>query len=339
MKTTYIFLHNFRCSGNSINLAIRNYFMGDHVKLGVVKEQVVSHSALLESCRIKQPKFILGHNVFGLHKQFDFPCRYFVNFRDPIDRLVSGFATWSKVQYQDIIQYYQDHEERSNGMTYRMLGFGKNPDTGRWYDFHNNSSLKHLPQIDDSLFSEALENLNREVDAALISEHYCQSLVNFERQLSLPPLVCPQGMTFNQNKTFVETKHFSKQIIDILEEENRWDRQLYNEAVKLLNRQVSEQDDSFLDDVRIRQILDSMMKIKGTDVLDDQLVINKLKMGINTLLHLGMKQELVAVIDLFISSVSINQATARSIIELLNNVLDKDDLGRLTNTLTQKSAA
>ena len=333
-KTTYIFLHNFRCTGNALNLALRNYFMHDHVKLGVVNEKVYSHDEIVKQARARQPQFILGHNVFGLHRRFDFPCRYFVNLRDPVERLISGFVTWSKVQGQSLHDYYQTHEEQSNGMTYRLLGFGKRDQN--LVDFNSDKAITAYPDLNETLFQQAKDNLDEYVDVILLSELFTESVANMEHRLQLPALVCPQGIYFNQSKTFINAKHFPLREIDQLRENNRWDYELYQYAKTKLQAQLAQHDSTFWEAVRIRQLLTAMMKEPGVDVVDGTQVVTKLQNGLNTLLYLGMGKDLVPVISLFINSISIDIHAARQIVKALTNILAPNEMEKLSTALLVK---
>lgn len=333
-KTTHIFLHNFRCTGNSLNLALRNYFMHDHVKYGQVNDKTFTYDEVVTLARKRQPKFILGHNSFGLHRQFDFPCRYFVNFRDPVERLVSGFVTWTKVGGQNIEEYYRDHLERSNGMTYRLLGFGKRDQ--QLYDFNLDQPIESLPEIDDTLFQQAIDNLSEFADVILVSEMFSESIVNMEETLQLPDLVCPQGIFYNQSKTFISAKHFPSTILEELRDANQWDYKLYDHAKQRLQSMLAERDDAFWEKVRIRKLMTDMMKEPHLDVVDGTMIVNKLQNGLNALLGLGRYDDVVPVVSLFINSVTVDIKAAQNIVQALRGTVKPDGIKTLQGVLEGK---
>ncbi len=333
MKITYIFLHNFRCTGNALNLAIGHYFRQDHIKLGRWGNRDVSYPELLELCK-QQPSFVLGHNVFGLHQKLGYACRYFVNFREPIARLVSGFAGWSGVAGQDIRSYYAEHEERSNGMTYRLLGYGML--NGKPYDFKRQEAINAYPHIDEALFAQVQENFNEWVDGIFVSERFEESLLNFENKLSLPNLVYPQGLTFNQNKTSFKPEHFPQSVLDDLRALNEWDEQLYNLANERLDRELSDRDETFFEQVRLRKILTDMLKVPGQDLVEGQLMLKKLQAGLNNLHYLGMHEELAQVLALFLASPTISKTGAGEIVDQVKSFLSVSQYETLKRIVTEK---
>lgn len=296
-KTTQIFLHNFRCTGNTLNNLLSYHFRNDYLKLGTIGPNFFTYEDVLKRAKEKQPKFILGHNCFGLHQHLEYPCRYFVNFRKPIDRLASGFIVWlHQSKASNFSSYYAEHSEKKNGFVKRLIGIGKNP--YGWFDYTTNSSLKAEPEMNENDLERAKKNLDDFCDNIFFTEYFVEACILFEKKNGFKPLVLLDSMNFNRSHSFLNTQHLRKEWIEEIEQNNQLDQKLYDHAMNRFQNELKTLTESDFENVRTRKILQEMFKVTNKDLLDNQDIGHCLERGIQELAHFEMQKEIADILNL-----------------------------------------
>lgn len=257
--TPLIFLHNFRCSGNTINMYFVQQTKTPIFKLGTHHDRVLTYGDFLQAGRQGGAQFYLGHFVYGAHRHLSGPARYFTNIRKPLARMVSGYLAFSDFQ-QPLLPWLETHFEADNGMTKRLAGIGVSPEDGVTpYDYIEDRPLPADFAVDEAVYERAARTLDA-CAGVIIQERFSESLVMFERNAGLNPLVCVSAMHFNRSLSLPLTaKTVPDDVRALMATKSAFDERLYARANARLDGYLAEQTADFHNDVRLRSILRQML--------------------------------------------------------------------------------
>ena len=330
-----IFLHNFRCAGNALHMCLfENYGLGEHlIKVGGNPDVFCSYENLLKIVNDPKVRFIVGHNVFGLHNYIEENSRYFVNVREPIERLISGYTGWNNIRGQTLRQWLDESFELKNGMTKRFCGYGH--EEGQCYDHVNNQPTTEFQILENISFEKALANLNQHCDAYFIDEYFQECIVLFEEKFQLPPLFTLTFNHYNQSKRKLSPNVFSRKDLEYIIENNQEDYKLYPHIKKHVETEISNQPDSFFDKVRIRHLINSALKLPvQQDALGNKQILEALGQCEINLLNFGMVNELRELIKLIVNKAFLSSELRAAVVNSVRNLLSKEIMDEFDYMLT-----
>ncbi len=312
-----IFLHNTRCAGNAFIKAIVQNHLDKVVKLGRFKGRMVPYEEICHTANNPNIRFILGHNVYGLHKHIKGPFEYFTNIRDPVERLISGFCAWGNKR-ETLSQWLDKgttgHFESCNGMIKRLCGYGVLEE--KYYDFLNDEYLAKPPQVDEKYLDQAIMNIESCFGPILVQEMQIESILLFEEKYDLPPLFSLMYNRHNQSARF-SAEEMRPDVIKRIKDLSHYDYILYGRLVKQLKQTLDSKPPEFHEKVRIRKILSSMTSVPGKGQLTNQDLIDSLNIGITKLVQFGMKEELTEVLVLIIDNRFMTKEFSHNVIQVV----------------------
>jgi hypothetical protein len=232
-----LFLHIPKTGGTSLTTAIRWQYRR------VPTARIVRFDALNrppdEIRRVplevrSQAKLVMGHFYYGVHKHIPQKCSYVTLLRDPIARVVSRYrhivrnpsdhfhdvVTGSNISLEDYADSDFDKNQLDNAQTRQIAGI--------WPD-----------DPDEAALSTAKANLASFLTMGLV-ERFDESLALFQRVLGW-------GMPIylGRNSDPAATSRVSDRAVELIQERNGLDMQLYGYAQGLFARLVKEQGPSF----------------------------------------------------------------------------------------------
>lgn len=177
-----------------------------------------------------------GHFGFGAHPAMQDPKLHFTVLREPIDRVISEYyyMKYKGMYYQDLIEKeelslldYVNHEETSylNNLQTRLVA-GESYGSGE--------------EVTEQVYVKALDNLKKFASFG-ITEQMSNSLALFYLNLNWKRL--PYYIESNINDQRPNRKKASQEDIDAITQRDKYDVLLYQEAKKIFNERVLENED------------------------------------------------------------------------------------------------
>jgi len=299
MQDALIFLHNYRCSGNTVNEVCLRKFPDRTFKIGMVSEQEHTYADFVSLEDKDSIDLFMGHFVYGAHRHISRPAKYFTNVRKPLGRMISGYLQWSNFE-TPIVDWLAAHPETDNGMTRRLAGIGPSPgNASAAYDFTSDQELGENFKVDDEIFERASATLDACV-SVLITERFVESLVLLEQTVAFDPLIFIQAMHVNQSLPSPLTAQTAPQSLrDYVAEHSVFDAKLYDLACQKLDQALSPQSDAFWHKVRVRRMLEKMMSAPAQNgFIPTEQVPNLIANGLAQLVKSGLHADVVEVFDL-----------------------------------------
>lgn len=339
MEKKLIFLHNSRCTGNSLDTYIVEAFgYGDKViKSGEAGKDFHDYPYILENINNPNVRFVLGHNVFGLHRHVQDDFEYFTNVRDPVKRLISGYSAWVGEQGKTITDWLNHQSfELNNGIVKRLCGYGKL--NNRVYDFTRDRYVEDILVPDESFLEKAIRNIEKYHGTILFTEMFIESLLLFEERYGLLPLFSLTKNYYNQSKLKLAEDEVDPAVVEYIRENNHLDYQLYDYLKGNFIREIASRPKEFHERVRIRKILSSMLKVPGKDILSGRNFEEAFYRGVNKLLFFGMIDELVEILKLIIAKNNVTRPLSENIIHSVSAAIPKESIEELIHISESKEA-
>ena len=252
MNRTLVLLNNGRCAGNMISETIgyRLYHEGFHERRFHVGGQ--EDLGFDDMCRRDEQIrlwYVMGHNVFGVHRLLKRDVEYFTTVRKSVERLHSKARQWST--NEDIAKYLHADWDFDNGITKRIAGIAAIG--GDAVDMTSGATI-----CSEGDFRADLETLARaqsnltEVKFAVIQERLAESLAVLETLFGLPPMFCFRFNAFNRSTRALD---MPVSLAEEIEERNWLDAQLYQHFNSVLDRELTARGEAFKVVVEARQLL------------------------------------------------------------------------------------
>ncbi|EFA86236.1 hypothetical protein PPL_00798 [Heterostelium album PN500] len=225
ISAPYLYLHVPKTGGNSIIYLFRKTF-------GSVKAyQQWIHPSYIDRNVVSGRKAVVGHYNYGIHsylnKEEQQTYSYMTMLRDPIDRVISHY-------------YYHREQINDEGHQLAMqLDFkewikksprGQNEQTRVLAGI----SVEAEPLVTNESFRQALYHL-RKMKFVGITERFTESIVLMKYYCGLTDLT---EVKSNKRKATTNLSSIPQDVIDLIREYNWMDILLYQEALKMFERQL-----------------------------------------------------------------------------------------------------
>ena len=184
----------------------------------------------------KDLRAILGHCQYGVHRYVSRQISYITVLRDPVERVLSMYYFHKLVQEKHgslegirmpsgmcLEQYVNNplYSEVTNGQTRRLSGVG---------------FKSHI--CPRSALKQAKENIDQHFTVVGLTERFAETIEllkqSFGWQLDVP--VCHK----NENLTKPTTRSHFSETLEIIQQANSLDIELYNYATKLFEDRISQ---------------------------------------------------------------------------------------------------
>lgn len=183
-------------------------------------------------------KYFYGHFVFGLHNQFLRPSTYITMLRNPVERVISEYyfilrepqhapyiASQIAANNMSLEDYVSSTDPafllRTNNMQTRFL------------------SGTNIPQYEDYLIAKG--NIQHNILIG-ITERFNESVFLFQKHLGWGPVTHFQSAFITDKRPTRST--ISQEILEMIEQKNKLDILLYNDAKQIFQQQIDSLDSS-----------------------------------------------------------------------------------------------
>lgn len=244
-KKVLIFVHIPRTAGTTLHTVIDRQFPADtvfNILGGDVRKSITEFKSLPEEER-QGIRCLKGHMAFGLHEYLPRPAVYVTMLRNPVDRVISHYyhvlETPGNILHHEIVSKnmsLRDYVSRAvtpqltNGQT-RLISGVERAD-----------SITGSDPVSAEIFERALSNLRDRFDILGICERFNESLILFKRHLGWRNTLYVRRNVARGRPSLEEVP---RETIEIIEDQNEFDLELYDFAKRRFEELVLEQGAAF----------------------------------------------------------------------------------------------
>lgn len=318
-----VFLHNNRCAGNTVNESVFDYIteIGGALKANGKSFFKIGKSGEIRNtwedflAAAKQGEAVLysGHLPFGCGSWIGEGTHYACNLREPTGRSASLLA-FDQPDPGELDAWFAREWEPHNGMTKRLAGY--HVVNGMACDGATGREICPAGEfvIDDAVFTQALENLENQIDVIIPQNRFTEGAALFEFTFGLPPLFSFTKVHYNQRPS-VDYGAEGKRVLAELDEENEYDRALYARGMERFEEMYRPVEAFLAPYVRAREAIHDMLFVKGKGALTAEEVSSCINSGINAILRSGDAELALNVFELFIGHPNSEPAFRKSMAE------------------------
>ncbi len=248
------FLHLFKTAGTTLEaILLRQYPTREVMHLGSVKEfdQRLERFAQEPSFFREKIRIFMGHFNFKQRGKLPPDCRLITILRHPVDRVISEY--YFILESPDNPHYEKVVGEEMSLADFVRSGLHNSLDNyqTKWLCRRHNLAFG---EESDKVLDDAKQNLRDHFAAVGLTERFDESVILFKRAFGWKmPFYLRERVTRNRPKR----DEIPPEDIALIETYNRMDLELYDFACDLFEEQLSAQDSSFEDEVRLFQLLNS----------------------------------------------------------------------------------
>lgn len=277
-----IFLHNFRCAGNTVTGILSEEFGPDAIfRYGALGDEVADFNDFLTAARSGHHRLYLGHFCFGVHRHVPAPVTYITNVRDPVDRVLSHYAVQNSVRPCSLDDWLDNEFDARNGMVKRLCGFGYKEGEEKPHDFVTGRTLPRGFEVDDGHYRQAVENVESWDMQVIVQDLLVESLSLLQRRLGCRPLFSLFRQRYNQ----FPGKPAAAAQISRIEDINRLDRKLYGRLWARATEYIAAQGSGFQEDVLVLKTLDRIVSQPGVNALGLDELMERLDAALSLLVQ------------------------------------------------------
>jgi len=235
IKKVLLLMHIPKAAGTSFTAAVQNNFRKSE---SVNFAWQSSHERYPNNFFKRKKKrelakynFYSGHFIYGVHTKISRPCSYITMLRNPNERLISAY-NYITTQSSYINKYLPQVKR----FTFDEFLFSK--DIPNWHQL-DNTQTRFISGLDPKLklrsedLLVAKENLIKNIDFFGITEEFDKSMILLKKDLNLKFLFYTRERVTKISK-IDKLDHF----IDLLENYNRLDNELYQYAKEIFNKRT-----------------------------------------------------------------------------------------------------
>jgi len=254
---TLIFMHIAKAGGSTLHTIIdKEYSELVHFMSRGPKD--IDKFKMLSAKEKEKIGILKGHMNFGLHELLSKSCTYITMLRDPIERVLSHYYFIERDRGHFLHKEYKSTNMNLKDFIYKTTD-NDNGQTRAFAGVSDTYSLlkseqKIIPfgECSSEIFETAKKNLKRFAVVGLM-ERFDETLILFKRALgwSSPPLYTKQNVTVGRPSK----EDLSPDILALIEENNKFDIELYKHATNLFEEQMSQQNASFKAELIVFKLL------------------------------------------------------------------------------------
>jgi len=196
-----------------------------HRPRGFLNDEPLKAFAALPEAERARPRLLVSHMVFGIHESVPRPSAYLTVLRDPVARTIS--------QYRHVVRTEQHrlHDAAAEGELtlerYVRSGIALEVDNGQVRALAGDVATP-FGECTDAMLERALENLDRHVAVAGLTERFDETLLLLEDAFGWHNLFYVATNTAPKR----QRGEVSAEDRRVIEEQNRLDCELYRRVVE-----------------------------------------------------------------------------------------------------------
>ncbi len=244
-----IFHHVQKTGGTTLRKAISKLFKPENIFIIDRKYSLNILQGLTEDEKTKI-KFITGHCCYGVHKFIPQQSTYITMVRDPIERVISHYyfvrsdpnispKYYEKLRKMSLKEYVQDNIKGNNHQTRALSG-------------KEGICTKET-------FELAKENIKKYYSVIGLLEDYDKTILLLNKEFGWKNLFYVKD---NETKERPLRSCISKDTLECIEENNKFDIEIYRFGKSLFDLKVSQQDASFDKDLKVFILLNGLNGIQ-----------------------------------------------------------------------------
>lgn len=224
-KELLVFMHIPKTGGSTLRRIIaRQYQLEEIWTFGDIykfKERIGKFSRE----QLTQIKCLQGHACFGkVDRYFTKPCTYITMLRKPVDRIISLYYYIINTPGCHLYDQVKDLKLKEFIMDKKFVFSNKNTQT-RYVSGGNPPNLEKAKKNLDKYFSIVGLTEFFDISTFLMKEKFSWDNIDYNKKV-------------NVTKNRPTKEELSKEVIDIIEEKNKLDIQLYDHAKKNLQKKI-----------------------------------------------------------------------------------------------------
>ena len=226
-----IFLHNLKTGGTTLRGILGRQYRGDEIcvlgrqtDVSTVKREKIDDPGL---------RLIEGHVPFGVHVLISRPVAYITLLRDPVERIVSLYAFMRNGEGRDI------HCEARGalGSLEELVASGALPEVDNGQTRRLAGLSPAYRECSAAMLGRAKENIRHHFAVVGLTERFDESVLLMRRLFGWPSALYSPRKVNPRREPVAALPNSTRRLI---EERNRFDRELYEYAAERLGRQVAE---------------------------------------------------------------------------------------------------
>ena len=293
-KSSLIFLHNNRTSGNSFTNILIDTIGEDSVfKMGTRNDHWYTMDDFISVARAGKPMVFAGHFGYGAHRYIPGPCRYVTILRDPVIRVLSFFSRWVNTAGVSFDEFFNSDYQASNGMVQRLCGLGAGSTGYEVYDYLSDQEIPNPIDVQPAHLESASQNLDRHFEVIMFQEYFVESVVLFRRTFNFPPMFSFSRQFVNRALVPVTSTGLTDAQFDFVAERNQYDRILYEKKKQEFLDIIAQADDEFLEELRIYRRISDVLFDPDNQVTSIKSTLEKLEVSLTGLADGGELPEAI----------------------------------------------
>ena len=348
LKHPLIFATNNR-TGSAATRAILMEEVGpdDIFPYGVVDQElrkvIYSYEKFLESAKENRHLIYYGHFYYGVHQHIPRDCIYFTTVRDPVERVLSCYdAVHPDPRSQpDLKTWLKTNPDAQNGMVKRFCGFGDtyyrgdpafaSPDFyGRFefFDYNQNQPMPTDIAITEDHLKKAFDVIDSHYGFIFLHSHFVENTVILQKILGTGPLFSPLRQKFSRLSITPRRETCSEADQTLISAHNRYDEILYSVCKERYLAFLTDQDETFQEEVRVMKIVDQIVDNPGKQFADLENVTAHLNATIAALRSANLASVAVQVLARFTGKKMLACEMSQQAIQMIQQIGTPGDVVR-----------
>ena len=240
---TVIFTHLGKTGGATLRRVVPHNFPGSRVMSlrnppsapnGFLSTTPIEDFARLPEGDRERPRFIMAHMMFGLHEFVPRPSTYITLFRDPVSRVISGYKN---------ALYSPGHRFHEMVMAGKMdladyvrSGLALEMDNSQTRAIAADATTPY-GECSQEMLDRAKRNIDEHYAAVGIAERLDETLTTFGYVFGWRRL---HYVLANVTPNKIPRSSVPVEMIELIKQQNRFDIELYEYAVRRLDRQIAD---------------------------------------------------------------------------------------------------
>jgi hypothetical protein len=249
-----LFLHIHKTAGTTLNRIIEreyNPFLVYTIE-GKRIEWSIDHFKRLSEARREGLRVVKGHMSFGLHEFLPQPSTYITFLRDPVERCISSYSYskgnrfnpfYGRINQEnlDLARFLEIAPWNNNLQCKTIAGIDRRDyrPVALFREMTRSGAAAPDPSVDSSSNAETLqraqENLRRYFSFVGLTERFTHSLVLLKHLFGWK---LSSYSSYRKSRNRPKRESFDPALIAIVEERNRFDRELYEFGKVMFNELV-----------------------------------------------------------------------------------------------------
>lgn len=224
-----VFLHIPKTAGTTLRSIFMKQYQGQELLL-CYNNAKKWRMELKNPAKLRHVKAIAGHFPFGIHRSIPRKFTYITMLRDPVERVVSLYQHFQRDPNQ---RYHQKVKQMSlkefvNCEEIMNVRIGSTAHI-------NNPQTRFLSGDKTANLEKAIDNLTKNFSVVGVTDLFDESIFLMKKKLSWRNI---HYRKLNVSKKRTKKEDLPKEILDLIEEKNKLDIQLYHHFKQELQKKI-----------------------------------------------------------------------------------------------------